>query len=70
MSTRIKERAGYLTYNITIYFLLGLMWYNLFFVDQFNIPEIPMKLLIFGIMFFMFSIFCITWLVLNKKGVV
>lgn len=68
MSKRIKERAGYLTYNISIYFLLALMWYNLFFVDQFNIPQIPMNYLIFGIMFFMFIVYGINWVILNKKG--
>jgi hypothetical protein len=70
MSTRIKERAGYLTYNISIYFLLALMWYNLFFVDQFNIPEIPMNYLIFGIMLFMFIVYSINWAILNKAGVI
>lgn len=70
MSKRIKERAGYLTYLITMYFVLALMWYNLFFVEQFDVPQIPMNYLIFGILFFMFIVFGINWAILNKQGVI
>jgi ABC-type branched-subunit amino acid transport system permease subunit len=70
MSKRIKERAGYLTYLITMYFVLALMWYNLFFVEQFDVPQIPMNYLIFGILFFMFIVFGINWAILNKQGMI
>jgi hypothetical protein len=69
MSMRIKERAGYNTYLITTYFVLALMWYNIFSVEQFGVPEIPMNYLIFGILFFMFTVFSLNWIVLNRKGV-
>ena len=69
LSKRMKERAGYLTYLITIYFVLGLMWYNLFFVEQFNVPELPMNLLIFGILFFMFIVYTANWVIINRTGI-
>ena len=69
MSKRVKERAGYLTYLITLYFVLGLMWYNLFIVEKLNTPEIPMNILIYGILFFMFIVFGLNWAILNKTGV-
>jgi hypothetical protein len=70
MSMRIKERAGYNTYLITMYFVLGLLWYNIFSVENFGVPEIPMNYIIFGILFFMFIMFSLNWIVLNRKGVV
>jgi hypothetical protein len=68
LSTRIKERAGYYTYISTMYFVLGLMWYNIFIVEYITVPQIPMNYLIFGILIFMVIAFALTSMILNRKG--
>ena len=69
MSQKIKERAGYLTTLISIWFMIGLMWYNGLLVEDFGFPRILSRHLIFIILIFMLIVFFAIWFVLSRRGI-
>jgi hypothetical protein len=68
MSKRLKERAGYIAYSITIYFILVLMWIN-FLIEDMETITIEPRFIIYGMLFFMLGVFSVSWLILKRRGV-
>ncbi len=68
MSERIKERAGYLTLMVTLYFVLGLMFYHGFLVEDYGFPGLVVRHAMMVTLIFMLGSFGLIWLVLNRKG--
>ena len=68
-SEKLKEKAGYKAFLVSMYFVLVLMWYQ-FFVNELGLPPLPEAgYLILGILFAMFIIFALFWLHYDRKGV-
>lgn len=68
MSKRLKERAGYLTFVITIWFMIGLVWYNGFIVDM-GFPEIATRYMPMITLLFMLAVFGVIWLLISRRGI-
>jgi ABC-type transport system involved in multi-copper enzyme maturation permease subunit len=68
MSQRLKERAGYIAYSITIYFILVLMWIN-FLIEDIETINLEPRFIIYGMLFFMLAVFGISWLIIKRKGI-
>jgi hypothetical protein len=69
LSQRIKERAGYLTCMLTIYFVLALMFYHGFLVEDFGFPGLVVRHAMMVTLFFMIGAFAGIWFILNRRGV-
>lgn len=67
MSQRIKERAGYLSFMITMWFTIGLMWYHSF-IEELGLPEILARHIIIIILIFSLSVFGLVWFILSRRG--
>ena len=68
MTQRLKERAGYMAYSITLYFILVLMWVN-FLIEDIETINIEPRFIIYGTMFFMVAVFGFSWLIIKRKGI-
>ena len=68
MTQRLKERAGYIAYSITLYFILVLMWVN-FLTDDMEAINLEPRFIIFGTLFFMLGVFSISWFMLKRRGI-
>ena len=68
MSNRIKQRAGYYSYLVTIYFLLALMWYH-FLADDSGLPPILGEHIAIGTMIFMFLVFGAAYIIIKRRGI-
>lgn len=69
LSNRVKERAGYMTCMITIYFVLAMMFYHGFLVEDFGFPGLVVRHAMMVVMIFMITVFGIVWYVLNRRGI-
>lgn len=69
MSQRIKERAGYLTCMVTIYFVLGLMFYHGFLVEDYGFPGLVVRHAMMVTLFFMIGMFGLIWWIISRRGV-
>ena len=69
LSQRVKERAGYLTCLITIYFVLGLMFYHGFLVEDYGFPGLLVRHAMMLILVFMIAVFGLSWYVINRRGI-
>ena len=68
MSLRIKHRAGYYSYLLGIYFLLALIWYD-FLGEGCTLPEIPGNIVVIMTMIFMFAVFGVSYLIIERNGI-
>lgn len=68
MSERIKNRAGYLTLMATLYFVLGLMFYHGFLVEDYGFPGLVIRHAMIVVLIFIMGSFGLIWFVLNRKG--
>jgi peptidoglycan/LPS O-acetylase OafA/YrhL len=68
MTQRIKERAGYIAYSLTIYFILVLMWIQ-FLIEDYETITIEPRFIIYGTLFFMLGVFGLTWMILSRRGI-
>ncbi|MBN2330648.1 MAG: hypothetical protein JXC85_02435 [Candidatus Aenigmarchaeota archaeon] len=69
LSQRVKERAGYLTCLITIYFVLGLMFYHGFLVEDFGFPGLVVRHAMMVILIFIIAVFGLVWYLINRRGI-
>jgi len=69
MSQRIKERAGYLTSMISIYFILGVMFYHGFLVEDYGFPGLIVRHAMVLVLIFMLAVFGIIWFILSRRGI-
>ena len=69
MSQRIKERAGYLTSMASIYFVLGLMFYHGFLVEDYGFPGLVVRHAMMVTLMFMLAVFGLAWLLLSRRGI-
>ncbi len=67
MSKRIKDRAGYLTLMISIWFMIGLMFYYNF-MEELGLPAILARHVVVIAMMFMLVVFGIVWFTLSRRG--
>jgi hypothetical protein len=68
MSRRVKERTGYLAFMVTIWFMIGFMFYNSF-VEEWSLPIIPTRYIFIITMAFMLLVFGVIWLILSRRGI-
>ena len=68
MTQRLKERAGYIAYSITLYFMLALLWVD-FLVEDMEAFGLEPRFIVYGTLFFMLAVFSISWLMLKRRGV-
>lgn len=68
MTQRLKERAGYIAYSITLYFILVLMWIN-FLTEDIESINLEPRFIIYGTLFFMLAVFGFSWLIIKRKGI-
>ena len=69
LSQRLKERAGYLTCLATLYFVLALMFYHGFLVEDFGFPGLVVRHAMVVVLIFMIAAFAAIWYVLNRRGI-
>jgi hypothetical protein len=69
MSQRIKERAGYLTLMASIYFVMGLMFYHGFLVEDYDFPGLVVRHAMMVTLIFILAAFGLIWLVLSRRGI-
>ena len=69
LSQRMKERAGYLTCMITIYFSLALMFYHGFLVEDFGFPGLAVRHAMMVILIFMIAVWGMVWYMLKRRGI-
>jgi len=67
MTQRLKERAGYIAYSITLYFVLVLIWIQ-FLVEEVETISIEPRFVLYGTLFFMLGVFSISWLLIKRRG--
>ena len=67
MSKRIKDRAGYLTLMISIWFMIGLMFYYNF-MEELGLPAKLARHVVVIAMMFMLVVFGIVWFTLSRRG--
>jgi uncharacterized membrane protein len=68
-SKRVKAYAGYYTYLVSLYLLLGLMFYSLLGVDVFGVPELTVTGTIMLVLIAMLAIFCSFWMYFTRRGI-
>ena len=68
MTKRLKERAGYMAYSITLYFILALIWIN-FLIEDMETITIEPRFIIYGTLFFMVGVFGISWFIIKRRGI-
>ncbi len=68
MSDKIKNRAGYLSLMATLYFVLGLMFYHGFLVEDYGFPGLVVRHAMMVTLIFMLCSFGLIWLILNRRG--
>jgi hypothetical protein len=69
MSQRIKERSGYLTLMASIYFVMGLMFYHGFLVEDYGFPGMVVRHAMLVTLIFILAVFGLIWLVLSRRGI-
>lgn len=69
LSQRVKERAGYLTCMITLYFVLGIMFYHGFLVEDFDFPGLVVRHAMMLVMLFIIFAYALVWYALSKRGI-
>ena len=69
LSQRLKERSGYLTCLITIYFALGMMFYHGFLVEDFGFPGLVVRHAMMVLLVFILATWGIVWYIVKRRGV-
>jgi|GEM_PF-6447067 len=67
MTQRLKERAGYIAYSITLYFVIVLIWIQ-FLLEDVETISIEPRFVLYGTLFFMLGVFSISWLLIKRRG--
>ncbi len=67
MSRRIKDRAGYLSFLATLWFMIGMMWYHSF-MEELNLPVILARHIVIIVLIFSLAAFGVAWLILSRRG--
>lgn len=69
LSHRIKEKAGYYTCMITIYFVLALMFYHGFLVEDFGFPGLVVRHAMLVTLFLIIGVFALVWFIISRRGI-
>jgi hypothetical protein len=67
MSKRIKERAGYLAFMITLWFLIGMMWYEMM-SEELGLPLPLARHMPIIVLLFMACVFGLLWFMISRRG--
>lgn len=68
MSESIKNRAGYLAFMVTLYFVLGMMFYHGFLVEDYGFPGLVVRHAMMVVLIFMMGAFGLIWFFMSKES--
>lgn len=66
-SKGLRQKASAISFNLSLYWTLGLMWYTMISSDFFGIKPISTERMIMLILLGMLIIFALTYLIIKRK---
>jgi uncharacterized membrane protein len=66
-SKRMKEKASFCAFNLSLYWILGLMWYNGLFADTFNLNKMESEQAIMYALAGMLILFAVSYIWVSKR---